>query len=81
MLFIQITSEKLSVILNLFSKKLDNEGFICEEKSGNLLKCPYTTKKIHSNNFSILPGSAIFVNNSPFVFAEHIATQMQKGLY
>ena len=71
--YINLDSSNKDTILELFSKDIDKEGFIIEKKTGLQITCPYTKEKIHVSNFSILPGSATFVNNEFFCYAEHIA--------
>ena len=71
--YVQVTNDNKSVILELFSKQTDNEGYITEKKTGKRLICPYSKKEIKVESFSVLPGSAIFVNNEPYCFAEHLA--------
>ena len=71
---LQITPSNKSIILELFNKEIDEKGFIIEKKTKKRLKCPYSKQAIHSEDFSILPGSAIFVNNLAYCFAEHITT-------
>lgn len=72
--FLQVTNSNKEVILELFNKEIDQEGFIIEKKSGKRIICPYSQQEIHSDSFSILPGSATFVNNLSYCFAEHITT-------
>ena len=72
--FLQVSSSNKEVILELFSKVIDKEGFIVEKKTGKRIHCPYSKEEINSDNFSIIPGSAIFVNNLSYCFAEHITT-------
>jgi hypothetical protein len=72
--FLEVTSNNRETILELFSKDLDKDGFIIEKKTGKRITCPYSNKEVHSDSFSILPGSAIFVNNYAYCFAEHITT-------
>jgi len=76
MKYIQVKETNVDVILELFSKEKDPEGFIIEKKTKKRLICPYTREAIRANNFSILPGSATFVKNEPFCFAEHITTHI-----
>ena len=73
MKYLQVNDSNKDVILELFGKSLDDEGFIIEKKNKNKLICPYSKEHIRGNSFSILPGSATFVNNYPYCFAEHIA--------
>ena len=72
--YLQVTSSNKKTILELFSKDTDSNGFIIEKKSGKRVICPYSKQEIHSDSFSILPGSATFVNNMSYCFAEHITT-------
>jgi len=72
--FLQVNPSNKEVILELFSKAIDKGGFITEKKSGKRIVCPYSKEDIHSDSFSILPGSATFVNNKSYCFAEHITT-------
>ena len=71
---LQVTPSNKETILELFSKSTDEEGFIVEKKSGKRIVCPYSKQEIHSDTFSVLPGSATFVNNISYCFAEHITT-------
>lgn len=70
---IKINNSNKAAILELFSKEVDNEGFIIEKKTKKRLVCPYSKEEISENEFSILPGSAIFVNNYPYCFTEYLA--------
>jgi len=70
--FLQIDDNNRETILELFNKSLDKEGFITEIKTGKRLVCPYSHENINAKNFSILPGSATFVNNKAYCFAEHL---------
>jgi len=72
--YIQVNDSNKGVILKLFGKSLDDDGFIIEKKTKNKLTCPYSKEHIHGNNFSILPGTATFVNNKSYCFAEHIVS-------
>ena len=72
--YINIDDSNSETILELFSKSIDSEGFIIEKKTGKKIKCPYTNEYIKSNDFSIIPGTATFVKNKSFCFAEHRAT-------
>lgn len=72
--YIQINESNRDVILELFNKSVDKEGFIIEKATGVRLTCPYSGKCIKINDFSILPGSATFVNNKSYCFAEHLVT-------
>ncbi|MCX6821811.1 MAG: hypothetical protein NTW30_03460 [Candidatus Aenigmarchaeota archaeon] len=74
MQYIQIDDSNRKIILELFNKSIDKEGFIIEKRTGKRLVCPYSKKNIQKNSFSILPGSATFVNNEIYCFAEHIVT-------
>ena len=76
MKFIQINQENKNAILELFGKTVDNEGFIIEKMTGKRLICPYSEEIIKVDNFSILPGSATFVNNKSFCFAEHMVSHL-----
>ena len=80
MKYIQVTDANAGTILELFSKKTDAEGYIVEAKTNKRLVCPYTNKHIHVASFSILPGSATFVNNIPHAFAEHMVRKKQVNL-
>lgn len=75
---LEVTKENLDSILDLFDKKKDSEGFIIEKSSGKVVICPYSGKKVHSGSFSILPGSATFVNNFPYCFAEHMSSHFDR---
>lgn len=75
MKYIQINESNKNVILELFNKSTDDGGFIIENKTKKRLVCPYSKQHIMVTNFSILPGSATFVNNKAYCFAEHIVSQ------
>ncbi|MFO8110596.1 MAG: hypothetical protein R6U17_08805 [Thermoplasmata archaeon] len=72
MQYLEINEENRKVILELFDKGIDEEGYIVDE-TGKRVTCPYTKEQIRSDDFSILPGSATFVKNRSYCFAEHIA--------
>ena len=74
MQYIQITKENRDVVLELFRKSIDKDGFIIDKKTGKNLICPYSKDKIHVDDFSVLPSSATFVNNKSYCFAEHITS-------
>jgi len=70
--YVQITVSNVNTILELFKKMVDKEGFIIEKKTGKRLVCPYSNENIPVTDFSILPGSATFVRNKSYCFAEHL---------
>lgn len=70
--YIQISDSNRMTILDLFNKSVDSEGFIIDKVTGKKERCPYSKQHIKKDNFSIIPGSAIFVNNYPYCFSEHI---------
>jgi len=72
--YIQVNDSNKYTILELFSKTVDEEGYILEKKTGKKLICPYSNEPIRADNFSILPGSTTFVNNEFYCFAEHIVS-------
>jgi len=74
MKYLQVNEPNKDIILELFNKGIDKEGFIIERKTGKRLLCPYSNMNIKINDFSILPGTATFVNNRAYCFAEHIAS-------
>lgn len=69
--YLQITEDNAKIILELFNKDTDKDGFIVDKKTGKKIKCPYSKKPVHYKDFSILPGSAIFVNNTAYCFAQY----------
>jgi|GEM_PF-1896041 len=68
--YIQVTEKNKDSILGLFRKAVDTEGYIIDTKNKKRLVCAHTKKNIPANDFSILPGSAVFVNNSYYAFAK-----------
>ena len=75
---LKVTQENVDAVLDLFGKKKDREGFIIEKDNGKPIICPYSNEKIHSASFSVLPGSATFVNNYPYCFAEHLSSHFDQ---
>lgn len=76
--YIKIDNNNKTTILELFNKETDAEGFIIEKRTKKRLVCPYTRENIHSTSFSILPGTATFVNNTFHSFAQHLATHIEQ---
>ena len=72
---IEINDSNKLAILELFYKSVDSEGYIIEKKTNKRLVCPYSNENIPASNFSIIPGSAIFVNNYYYCFAEYLASK------
>ena len=70
---IQINNSNKSAILELFGKAVDKENYLIEKKTGKKLICPFSNEHIKVNSFSILPGSALFVNNYYYCFSEYMA--------
>jgi hypothetical protein len=68
---IAITPENLESTLSIFGKEIDDDGYLIEKSSKKRLICPYSREPIKKDNFSVLPGSATFVNNYYYCFAEH----------
>lgn len=77
MKYIRVSNSNKNVILDLFNKSVDSEGFIVEKGTNNKLVCPYSKQLIKEDSFSILPGSAIFVNNRAYCFSMHRARYNQ----
>ncbi len=74
---IEITETNIATVLELFNKDIDDEGYIIEKRTGERLVCPFSSSNIHANDFSILPGSAIFVTNQYYCFAEYLSQNRQ----
>ena len=70
---IEITEENKPAILELFNKTIDDEGYLVEKTTNMRLVCPYSNQHIKADDFSVLPGSAIFVTNQYYCFAEYLA--------
>lgn len=70
---IELTETNKAAVLELFSKSIDAEGFIIEKKTGKRIVCPFSNENIKSEDFSIIPGSAMFVNNYYYCFTEYLA--------
>ena len=73
MKYVKIDETNKGVVLELFQKFIDSEGFIIAKDTSRRITCPFTHLPIRADGFSILPGSAIFVNNTSFAFAEQRA--------
>ena len=70
---IELNDRNISTILELLDKKVNDEGYIVEKQNNKLVICPYSKEPILADNFSIMPGSFVFINNYPFCFTEHVA--------
>jgi len=74
--FIQITRNNKEEIIELLNKKTDGQGFIIDKQKGNKVKCRYTREYINiKDNFSILPGSTIFIKNNDIAFAKYLVNR------
>jgi hypothetical protein len=70
---VEITESNKPAILELFKKDIDSGGYIIEKDTSRRLVCPFSNENIKADDFSVLPGSAIFVNNYYYCFAEYVA--------
>lgn len=61
-------------ILDIFNKSTDDEGYIVHKESGDRYEDPYQKKPVHVDNFTVMPGSAIFVRSEPASIIAHRAT-------
>lgn len=61
-------------VLDLFDKDTDDEGYIIHKKTGERYEDPYQKKPVHEDNFTVMPGSAIFVRSEPASIVAHRAT-------
>ena len=76
---IKIDKSNINALLELFEKDLDKEGYITEKKSGEKVICPYSGEPVNADDFSIIPGSATFVNNYYYCFSEYLAKNRRKA--
>ncbi len=70
---IEINTTNRDSILEMLGKKVDSDGYIIEKRTKKRLECPYSKEPIGIENFSIMPGSFVFINNYSFCFTEHMA--------
>ncbi|MFH1788264.1 MAG: hypothetical protein ABH834_02645 [Candidatus Altiarchaeota archaeon] len=70
---IEINNKNFSSILNLLGKEINDEGYIADKKNKKVEICPYSKEPVSAKNFSIMPGSFVFINNYAYCFTEHMA--------
>jgi hypothetical protein len=71
--YLQISEENREDILEMFDKTTDKEGFIIDKRTKKRIKCQFSKEEINiKDNFSILPGSSIFIKNNDLSFARYL---------
>ncbi len=72
MRYLRISESNKATVLELFNKAVDSAGYIINKVNKVRIRCPYSNQPIKADSFSILPGSAVFVNNYSYCFSEHL---------
>lgn len=61
--------------LELLGYSIDDEDFITDEKKKRV-KCEYSLEYIQLKTASILPGSTIIINTSPYTLSSYISDHL-----
>lgn len=70
---IQLSKDNREDIIELMDKTTDEQGYIIDRRTNNRVKCRYTKEEIHiEDDFSILPGSTIFVKNKDLALVKYM---------
>ncbi|MBU3958059.1 MAG: hypothetical protein KKB25_03210 [Nanoarchaeota archaeon] len=70
-IFEELTAEQKKMLIEGLCLKIDQDGFV-RDKDGNLKICPFTNRKVHFEDASIMPGSTIVMNTSSLSLSEYI---------
>lgn len=69
--FLKLSDEKKKILLKALDYGVDYEGFITDENNKRVL-CKYTGVEVPFVNVSILPGSTIIINTSPYTISKYL---------
>lgn len=70
--------EDKTLLLELLGYALDDEMFIIDKSNNRRVICPYSKKYVHFSTASILPGSTIIVNTSPYTLSCYISDYLRE---
>ena len=75
--FLSLSDEKKKILLKALGYGIDNQGFITDENSNRVL-CKYTGVEVPFINASILPGSTIIINTSPYTISKYLEEYVEE---
>lgn len=73
-----IESEK-KFLLDSLGYGLNKEGFIINNKTKKIHKCPITKENVRLSDASILPGSTIIINTNALTLSEYFSRYLKSN--
>ena len=75
--FLSLSIESKKVLLKALGYEIDNEGFIINENKHRVI-CKYSGVEVSFINSSILPGSTIIINTSPYTLSKYLEEYLEE---
>lgn len=69
--FLSLPIESKKVLLKALGYEIDSDGFIIDENKNRVI-CRYSGVEVPFINSSILPGSTIIINTSPYTISKYL---------
>lgn len=76
--FIEMNNEERKLLLDILDYKIDDEGFIVDNRTKQHHICPMSKTKVRINDSSILPGSTIIINTSALTLSEYFSRYLDE---
>lgn len=70
--FLSLTDKQKKILLMALGYGINKGGFIINMKDKKKVHCYYTKEFILFENASILPGSTIIINTTPYTLSKYI---------
>jgi hypothetical protein len=76
--FIEMNNEERKLLLDILDYKIDEEGFVVDNRTKQHHICPMSNMKVRINDSSILPGSTIIINTSALTLSEYFSRYLDE---
>ncbi len=78
MQFIRLFDAEKKILLDFLGYGVNKDGIVVS-KDNKMLICPYTGEPIRFKDASVMPGSTVIFNTSPFTLAEYFSKHVECG--
>lgn len=75
--FMSLSDLQKRILLKALGYDLDAEGFIIDENRSRII-CKYSRVEVPFESASILPGSTIIINTSPYTISKYIEEYLEE---
>ena len=68
-----LNDENKKLLLDFLGFTIDADNLVVDKSNNKRVICPYSNKYVHLSNASVMPGSTIIINTSPYTLSCYIS--------